>query len=165
HIELDDGRSPTVVGIVENPMFLPDREVLVDPSTIDVDPKSVTWLIGLPAGSDAESIVAASIDPVTGEQQVYIQSRASRRLRGIGGDSTSPTILILGSLALIESALIASAAFAVSMRRRQRELGLLAATGSTPRQLAGIVLAEGAILGIVACIVGPLLGLAGALAL
>ena len=164
-IELDDGRSPTVVGIVENPMFLPDREVLVDPSTIDVDPKSVTWLIGLPAGSDAESIVAASIDPVTGEQQVYIQSRASRRLRGIGGDSTSPTILILGSLALVESALIASAAFAVSIRRRQRELGLLAATGSTPRQLAGIVLAEGAILGIVACIVGPLVGLAGALAL
>jgi len=164
-IELDDGRSPTVVGIVENPMYLPERVVLVDPSTIDVDAKSVTWLIGLPPGSDPESIVAASTNPVTGEQEVLIQSRESRRLRGIGGDSASPTILILGSLALVESALIASAAFAVSIRRRQRELGLLAAIGSTPGQLAGVVLAEGAILGVVACIVGPLLGLAGALAL
>jgi len=74
-IELDDGRSPTVVGIVENPTYLPDRVVLVDPSTIDVDPKSVMWLIGLPPGSDPESIVAASTNPLTGEQDVLIQSR------------------------------------------------------------------------------------------
>jgi len=86
-------------------------------------------------------------------------------LRGLGEDSTSPTILILGSLALVESALIASAAFAVSIRRRQRELGLLAATGATPRQLASIVLLEAAVLGAVACAVGLVVGVAGVLAI
>src|SRR6185503_5085870 len=51
------------------------------------------------------------------------------------------------------------------IRRRQRELGLLAATGATPRQLAGIVLLEAAALGAIACVVGLAIGLAGALAL
>ncbi|HEY2887925.1 MAG TPA: ABC transporter permease, partial [Candidatus Limnocylindrales bacterium] len=81
-----------------------------------------------------------------------------------GDDSVSPSILILGSLALVEAALIASAAFAVSIRRRQRELGLLAASGATPQQLAGTVVLEAAILGLVACVAGVVIGLAGALA-
>jgi len=160
-LELDDGRSATVVGIVENPMYLRDRAVLVEPTTPTSDKSSITWLVGLPAGVDPEAIVQASIDPLTGAAQIPIQSRHSGGLRGLNEDSTSPTILILGSLALVESALIASAAFAVSIRRRQRELGLLAATGATPRQLAAIVLLEAAVLGAVACVAGLVVGIAG----
>src|SRR6185437_9475608 len=108
HLELDDGRSATVVGIVENPMYLRDRVVLVEPTTPTPEKGSVTWLVGLTAGADPEAVVQATIDPGTGVAQIPIQSRHSGRLRGIGEDSTSPTILILGSLALVESALIAS---------------------------------------------------------
>lgn len=164
-IELDEGPTVTVVGIVENPMYLADRIVVIDPTAAPIDEELATWLIGLPAGSDPEAVVAANTDPETGEQEVLIQSRLSSRLEISGGETGSPTILILGSLALIESALIASAAFAVSIRRRQRELGLLAATGATPRQVAGTVVAEGAILGVIACVVGVALGLGGAFAL
>lgn len=164
-IELADGSTPTVVGVVENPLYLADRIVVVDPKALEIDEEMATWLVGLPAGVDPQSVVEASTDPSTGQQDVLIQSRESSRLTVVGGDSGSATILILGSLVLVEAALIASAAFAVSVRRRQRELGLLAATGATPRQLAGVVLAEGAILGLVACVAGMAVGLAGAFAL
>jgi putative ABC transport system permease protein len=164
-LELEDGPTSTVVGLVENPMYLNDQIVVVDPTAVEIDEDLATWLIGLPVGADHEAVIQATMDPVTGEQDVLIMSRDSSRLAVMGGDSTSSTILILGSLALVESALIASAAFAVSIRRRQRELGLLAATGATPWQLAGTVVAEGAILGLIACLAGVVVGVAGALGL
>ena len=164
-VELVDGPTLTVVGLVENPMSLLDRVLVVDPTATEIDDEVATWLIGLPAGTDPEAVVAASTDPVTGEQDVLIMSRESGRLQIFGGDSASGTILILGALALVEAALIASAAFAVSIRRRQRELGLLAATGATPRQLAGTVVLEGVILGLAACVAGVVVGLAGSVAL
>jgi putative ABC transport system permease protein len=164
-VEIEDGPTTTVVGMVENPMYLDDRLVVLDPTATDIDESSATWLIALPAGADPEAIVQSTIDAETGEQKVLIQSRQGSGIQIVGGDSTSFTILILGSLALVESALIASAAFAVSIRRRQRELGLLAATGATPRQLAGTVVIEGTLLGMLACIGGVAIGLAGAFGL
>jgi len=164
-LELGDGQSVTVVGVVENPIFLADRSVVMDPGAGAIDPELSTWLIGLPPGADPEEIVASMTDPTTGSQEIPIQSRESGRITRLGDDSGTSSILILGSLALVEAALIASAAFAVSIRRRQRELGLLAAAGATPRQLAGTVLAEGAILGVIACVAGVVIGIAGAFAL
>lgn len=165
-LTVEDGPTLTVVGIVENPMYLDDWIIVVDPHAAPAAPDDIaTWLVGLPVGVDPQAIVDATTEPDTGEQSVYIRSRESSRLQVMGGDSTSGYILILGSLALVEAALIASAAFAVSIRRRQRELGLLAASGATPRQLAGTVVVEGAILGSLACLGGVVVGLAGALAL
>lgn len=166
-LELQDApAAATVVGIVENPMYLADRLVLFDPNAVEFVPEdAATWLIGLPEGSDPQAIVDAATDPATGAQEFYLQSRTSSRIGMMGGDTQSATILILGSLALVEASLIASAAFAVSIRRRQRELGLLAATGATPRQLAGTVVAEAAILGLIACLAGVIVGLLGAFAL
>lgn len=165
-LTLNDGPTATVVGLVENPMSLDERDVLVDPEAMQIGPgDSASWLIGIPAGSDPDAVVAAATDLMTCEQKVLIQSRSSSRIAVMGGDSGSGTILILGSLALVESALITSAAFAVSIRRRQREVGLLAATGATPRQLAGTVLTEAAFLGLIACLAGAIVGLASVFAL
>ena len=96
--------------------------------------------------------MAATYDPETGRPRTssLIQSRARAGCRSSAATRRSATILVLGALALVEAALVASAAFAVSIRRRQRELGLLAACGATPRQLAGTVLAEATILGLLA---------------
>jgi putative ABC transport system permease protein len=65
---------------------------------------------------------------------------------------------VLGALALVEAGLIAAAAFAVGVRRRQRELGLLAAVGASRRQLAGSVLAEGFLTGSLAAVIGAVVG-------
>ena len=155
-------RSATVVGLVENPMYLDDRSVVFDPGSVAVDAgdKDASWLVGLPEGADPEAIVASTTDPITDAQPFLLQSRSSGRMTISGGDTYSSTILILGSLALVEASLIASAAFAVSVRRRQRELGLLAASGATPSQLATTVVLQAAVLGLLACVVGVVGGLA-----
>jgi putative ABC transport system permease protein len=165
-LTLDDLPDATVVGLVENEMNLGDRIVVVDPRAVELgDPAYGSWLVGLPAGTDPEAVVAATYDQSTGAQGINIQSRLSGRLGVSGADSSTTMILILGSLALVEAALVAAAAFAVSIRRRQRELGLLGAAGATPRQLAGTVLAEAVILGAIACVAGIALGLGGSFGL
>jgi putative ABC transport system permease protein len=158
-----DGLEPlTVVGLVENPRFLEERTVVVDPAAATVESEYPQWLIDLPDGADPEAIVAATYieGQVPEEGPVQAISLASRTsgLIPVGGDGTSPTIMVFGALALLEASLIASAAFAVSIRRRQRELGLLAAAGATSRQLAGTVVAEAALIGILACAGGVIAG-------
>lgn len=162
-IELEHGGTRQVVGLVENPSYLGDISVLVEPQVGPGDSDFAIWLIKIPPGTDPEAIVGSTIIDESGVQDVQIMSRSS--LIQSFGDSVSPTILILGSLALVEASLIASAAFAVSIRRRQRELGLLAAAGATPRQLAGTVIVGGAILGVAACVVGVVAGLVAAVAI
>ena len=164
-----DGLPPLmVVGWVENPRNLDDRAVVVDPTTATFEAEHPQWLVGLPEGADAEAIVASTYQgspPEGGEvQTISLASRTSGMI-GIGGDSTSPTILVFGALALLEASLIASAAYAVSIRRRQRELGLLAAAGATSRQLAGTVVAEAALIGVLACAGGVATGVLIALAI
>lgn len=161
------GRAPaTVVGLIEYPLYLANRVVLVDQNTVNTSKDDLsTWLVDLPEGADAAAIVDSTYEPGTEIQKIGLEARGPSRLASYGEDSTSGTILVFGALALVEAALIASAAFAVSIRRRQRELGLLAAVGATTRQLAGIVVAEAAMLGILACLGGVIVGLIGAFAI
>ncbi len=162
-LTLDGGQAFTVVGMVENPFYLGDRAVVIDPATSDRALESTSWLIDVPEGVDPDAVVAEIFAPGAEVQEIGLESR-NTGLFG-SGDSSSPTILVFGALALLEAALIASAAFAVSIRRRQRELGLLAATGATTRQLAGTVVAEAALLGAAACVGGVVVGLLIALAI
>ena len=165
-LALDDLPIETVVGLVEDPMDLGARIAVVDPRAVQLgDPEYASFLVGLPPGSDPEAIVAATYDQTTGGQVINLQSRLSGRLGVINGDSSTTMILILGTLALVEAALVASAAFAVSIRRRQRELGLLGAAGATPRQLAGSVITEALLLGAIACVAGVALGAGGSFGL
>ena len=57
---------------------------------------------------------------------------------------------LIAGLALLEIVLLAGPAFAVSARRRQRQLALVAANGGTPAHVRRIVLADGVVLGLVA---------------
>lgn len=162
-IELRDRAPMTVVGIIEAP------EHLSAPVSLAADPSRgdegmTVWLVDLPAGADprgaaeavrcpgaATSDCEARYDPVTREQA------------GQASDLWLAFVFVLGSLALVEAALIAAAAFAVGIRRRQRELGLLGAVGATPRQMAANLLAEGLIAGLVATAVGVVAGIGAAL--
>lgn len=155
--------SPTVVGLVEDQFDLRARVVLQDVSAAAAASArgQAAWLVGLPPGTDAASLDFGN--PAQGSSSVLFQAR-SRNAATTASEEPTPAIIVLGGLALVEAALVASAAFAVSIRRRQRELGLLAATGAEPRQLAGTVMAEGALLGALGVSVGVVVGLGGALA-
>jgi putative ABC transport system permease protein len=77
--------------------------------------------------------------------------------------SRDRSLLAIVSLALvsivIEIVLLAGPAFAVGVRRRQRDLALLAAAGSTPRDVRRTVLAQAVILGAGAALIGAVAAL------
>ena len=61
---------------------------------------------------------------------------------------------------LLLASLVAAAGFAVVAQRRLRHLGMLAAVGATEKQLRLVLLANGAIVGAIAALVGTAVGLA-----
>ncbi|GAA3114803.1 FtsX-like permease family protein [Streptosporangium carneum] len=78
------------------------------------------------------------------------------------GSSATSTIVaaVMGiALAVIEVVLLAGPAFAVGIRRRRRELALISAQGGSGRHLKLVVLADGLTLGLVAAVLGSVLGL------
>ncbi len=155
--------SPTVVGLVEDQFDLKARVVLQDVSAAAAAAAQgqTNWLVGLPPGTDVASLDLGT--DIAGPSSALFQS-TSRGAATMTNAGPTPAIVLLGGLALLEAALVASAAFAVSIRRRQRELGLLAATGAEPRDLAGTVMAEGALLGGLGVLTGVIVGVGGALA-
>jgi putative ABC transport system permease protein len=162
-INLQGLGSPTVVGLVEDRFDLKARVVLRDVSAAVAAAAQgqATLLVGLPSGMDPSSVDRLT-GATTSKGPLFL---LTTRGQATDTDATpSAGIIVLGGLALLEAALVASAAFAVGIRRRQRELGLLAAAGAEPRHLAGTVLAEGLLLGGSGAVIGTLVGLAGAVA-
>lgn len=148
-VELTAAGQATVVGIVESPIRLSWRFILQGASLTEdavQGIRGVSWLIAAPDGAfgGGEFELDYSVDV--------------REWRSATPVDAMPGMLAFGGLALIETVLVAAAAFAVSVRRRQRELGILAAAGAQPRHLAGTVLGEGLILGGVAAAAGAMLG-------
>src|SRR5262249_61661283 len=68
--------------------------------------------------------------------------------------------LALVAVLLLLVSLVAAAGFAVIAARRQRQLGMLAAIGATRKQLRMVMVAGGAIVGVIAAVAGTVLGLA-----
>jgi putative ABC transport system permease protein len=170
-IELAERGSLDVVGIVEDDLQLKARTILLDPTAaLDaVATKEAAWLVRLPPGSDARAVVGDLSAPVStdsvaeGEAPPAFSVTARADIIRDGAD-IGPATVVLGGLALVDAALVAAAAFGVGVRRRQRELGLMAATGAEPRHVMGSVLAEALVLGSIGAIAGAVVGLIGALA-
>jgi putative ABC transport system permease protein len=146
-IRLEGFVPATVVGFIENPALISAPIVLQHWSIAEASAGDAVsnWLVTLPA--DAE---LTSMPPMFGANPRYAYQ---------GSGNPGPGMLVLGSLVLIETVLIGAAAFAVSIRRRQHELGLLGAAGASRRQLAGTVLAEGIVVAGIAVTVGLVLGI------
>lgn len=88
-----------------------------------------------------------------------------RALERPTGESIAPAVFVLGSLGFVEAALVIAAAFAVGLRRRRREVGLLAATGADPRAVLAAILGLAGLLALIGGVVGTGLGLGIAAAL
>ncbi|SCE66571.1 putative ABC transport system permease protein [Micromonospora viridifaciens] len=170
----DRTASWTVTGIVEFPAHLGERVVFwpeAKPggeSTYD----SNQWLWDAPAPVDWAGVKrlnqrgmvvvsrAVLLDPpvLDPADPYYQESNDDVDLRTVAAGG-----LIVG-LGVLEVMLLAGPAFAVGARRRQRDLGLVAANGGTPAHLRRIVLADGVVLGVLGTIPGLLLGVVAAFA-
>ncbi len=79
--------------------------------------------------------------------------------------SSNNSLAVVGLIvvmALIEVVLLAGPAFAVSARKQQRSLALMAATGGTPKQSRRVIIASALVLGSAAAVAGVALGIGAA---
>jgi putative ABC transport system permease protein len=143
-----DGTTRTVVGIVQNPQSLLDEFALVVPGQVS-NPTQVTVLF------DGHGRPPAALAP-------YITAAGSQVASNVvNPESISVAGLVVGMLLI---ALVAVGGFTVLAQRRLRSLGMLASMGATDRNVRLVVMANGAVVGIVGAILGLVVGLAGWLA-
>lgn len=146
-----DGTARTVVGLVENPNNL-NAEFALTTTAWDDPPESVTILID--AGSQqVESFLASMRLQVSG---IDVGER-------FGNVDVLAAVGVLGiaAVALLLVSLVAAAGFFVVAQRRLRQLGMLGAIGATDKHLHLVVVAGGAVIGIVAAVVGTAVGVGG----
>ncbi len=141
------GHHQRVTGIVENPSDLNDQFALVPPSAAG-PPQEVTILL------DASPAAFTAFKDTFRGQLVWQAPSPSTQGAVAAGTLGAVTVL------MVLFSLVAAAAFAVIAARRQRQLGMLAAIGATRRQLRMVMVAGGALVGIIAAVTGAVVGLA-----
>jgi putative ABC transport system permease protein len=142
----ENGRALTVTGIVENPGNWQDQFALVAPGQISA-PYEATVLFN--AGRSQLRRFA----PAANEQ---LQGRPP-----YNPGFPPVAVLVFDTIALTFVGLIAVAGFTVLAQRRLRALGMLGAVGATDRHIRLVVLANGAVVGVIAAVTGTAAGLAG----
>ncbi len=99
---------------------------------------------------------------VTGGTLFRLSQVAARPGKGAEEDPfLTLVVFVVGGLAFLEAALVIAAAFAVGMRRRQREIGLVGATGASPAHIRTALVGSAAMLSAL----GVTLGLGAGVAL
>jgi putative ABC transport system permease protein len=124
-----------------------------------------TFLLDLPPG-----VAGADLWPGLAKHGVALTPRDAYlhpdRYQG-GGDGfasvgdvrSAALVMLIAGLGVLEVVLLAGTAFAVGARRQTRELGLIAASGGSPRHVRRIVLAQGLLLGAIGAMVGVAVGI------
>ncbi|MFD1536357.1 ABC transporter permease [Nonomuraea guangzhouensis] len=156
-----------VVGVIENPSRPGSAEIIGFQGVLLLDKVG-----GLGAGWLADTTAPLDWARVQGLNRhgLLVRSRAviENPPAGVILDSPDGTAPIKTALAVVfivmETVLLAGPAFAVGLRRRRRELAVIAAQGGSGAHLRAIVLADGLVLGGVAALAGTVLGIGGALA-
>jgi putative ABC transport system permease protein len=157
--------APTIVGVAESTVarnfpvaFGPLGSLGVEtPGTHQwlVDGGPVSWptvkqLNGI--GALVASRTVIQDPPPASEWPPEVQPTAT-------DDTTIAVLGLIVVMALIEVVLLAGPAFAVSARKQQRSLALMAATGGTPKQSRRVIVASAIVLGSVAAALGVVLGI------
>jgi putative ABC transport system permease protein len=139
------GLSRRVVGLVENPQNLLDNFVLVAPGELTA-PSEVTVLFDATPAS-----AAAFTFPNSATPQIPQPNQ---------GLSPAVVVGVFAIFGLIFIALVATAGFTVMAQRRLRALGILSSLGATDRNVGLVMIANGAVVGAVAALIGAVLGFA-----
>ena len=171
-------RAYTVVGRIEFPSLL-DSVLLFayDADTEAVDewfsvgddswlvdtPEPIAWTDVLRLNELGMTVASRAVflNPPPDDQVPLI--REWRASGSVYTEELAVGVLVAG-LALLEVVLLAGPAFAVSARRRQRQLALVAANGGTPAHVRRIVLADGVVLGLLGAALGIIIGIGAAFA-
>lgn len=141
-----EGSVLTVVGVVENPSDLNDEFALMAPA-YNSPPDEVIILFN------------ASEDEVNSLQGISGMEIGSRpRNEGL---LAAVTVLGIATVALLLISLVAATSFMVLAQRRLHQLGMLAAIGANEKHLRLVIVANGAVIGVIAAGMGAVIAVAG----
>lgn len=152
-LRLDQGE---VFGTEESLRIADDDGALAFPPVTYLPDANIDWPRVQELSADGVAVYSRHV--AENPPQAYLMESAAR-FPVSSGDDTGGAIIVAG-LGLLEVVLLAGAAFAVSMRRRQERLAVLAANGAGPATLVGVGVWNGALLGAVGGVVGVPIGLA-----
>ncbi|MEV4012305.1 FtsX-like permease family protein [Nonomuraea angiospora] len=159
-------RAVRVVGVAEHPNRPGLREMLALPEGLlphQNDGNDSGWLIDTAAPVQWPDVQRLNKVGLAVKSRVLIEGSGA----GDSGPRDLHGLVELGVavvLVVTETVLLAGPAFAVGLRRRRRELAVIAAQGGSGRHLKTIVLADGLVLGGVAALLGAALGIGAGLA-
>ena len=156
-----DGRAWRVVGMVENPANLLDEFALVAPGQVTA-PSQVTILLGSAAAPQNQNQNHGS-GPNQGPQSLPGLPKAATISYPTGASAGIPPatiVLVVAVLGLVFIGLVSVAGFTVMAQRRLRALGMLAALGATERNVRLVMVANGAVIGVVGAVLGAIAGFA-----
>ncbi|MGK5738974.1 FtsX-like permease family protein [Micromonospora sp. URMC 103] len=164
----DGSRRYRLVGVVEFPDDL--GPVLALPPAAAPGAEAGTesdWLVDVPGPVDAALVGRLNA------HGVVVTTRGGpdeSRLLSLWPGANAADVnemgsaVLVGGLGLLEVVLLVGPAFAVGVRRRRRDLALLAVAGGDAAQLRRVVLADGVVLGCLGAVAGLALGVAAAFA-
>jgi putative ABC transport system permease protein len=155
-VGLGDGSTRRVAGTVVIPESIDQPLVVRVPSAHD-GPGSHALLVALPAGDQGARTLAALR---AAKLPVTTRADASRN-----DGAVELVVALLGAVGFFEAALVIATAFAVGLRRRQRDLGLLGSLGAPAPEVAFVLTASAGIVAAAGAVLGTAVGLGVAYAL
>ncbi|MET7749501.1 FtsX-like permease family protein [Micromonospora sp. NPDC005367] len=166
---LGGGDTYRVVGVVEFPDDLGPLIALHPSAVAPPEPGATetSWLVDLPKPLDADLVQRLNerglvvVGHAGGDERPFLRAWPGA---GTGDMSDLGTGGLISGLGLLEVVLLVGPAFAVGVRRRRRDLALVAVAGGDAAQLRRVVLADGVVLGVLGAAAGLLLGVAAAFA-
>ena len=153
-VTLEFGGYRTITGVVADPEELDLPVVVRTPAAMEY--RGQHFLLA--------SMDEASLDSTVSALRSADFAVRTRSEAAVGDALAAALVFALGTVGLFEAALVISAAFAVSLRRRQVEIGLLGSVGATQRGLTTALVASAGTLAVGGGVLGTLLGSAAILA-
>jgi ABC-type lipoprotein release transport system permease subunit len=109
-------------------------------------------------GADADTVRRALLDAIQSHAGTLLSlSQASAQLRGVFHEARMSIGLLIGVSGLVAGLGVVNAML-LSVAERRREIGLLRAAGATRSQVSRLIMAEMAMLGTMAALIGTALG-------
>jgi putative ABC transport system permease protein len=171
-VRQQDGRTARVVGIASEPSCRSCQLAAGPPGwtgAVPTDGVAPDHLVDLPDGT----VVDRALQEALGERGVFLLPRDAllhpNRWAdpGVddGGDPTTIAVIVLvAGIGMLEVVLLAGAAFAVAARRQVRDSALVLSNGGRRTDVRRILLAQGAVLGVLGSVTGLALGVLAVLA-
>ncbi|MER5426397.1 FtsX-like permease family protein [Streptosporangium roseum] len=161
-----EGTVKKVVGVVERAPWASVEFVVAFPGGGLADQRyQRTWLVDTPAPVTWSGVRKLNTLGLAVASRAVIENPGSAPddvwagTEDVDSEFWPALIAMITLMVILEVVLLAGPAFAVGLRRRRTELGLVAAQGGSARHLRMIVLMDGVVLGALSAVLGAALGI------